>query len=67
MSFGALMFRLTASVNDYLRDRKIPLAEGVTCHCNIAYAEGRLLDVYYPEGAQSPLPTIVSIHPLAKI
>ena len=62
MSFEALMLKITASVSDHLRDRKIPLPEGVICHCNIAYAEGQLLDVYYPEGTRSPLPTIVSIH-----
>ena len=62
MSLSALTFRITASVNDYLRDRKIPLPPGVVCHRGIAYHGGRKLDVYYPEDTRSRLPTIVSIH-----
>lgn len=62
MSFSSFMFRLTASVNDYLRDRKIPLPAGVACHRGVAYRSDQVLDVYYPENTRSPLPTIVSIH-----
>ncbi len=56
------MLNLTASASDRGRDAAIPLLEGVACHCNIPYRPGLLLDVYYPEGTQAPLPTIVSIH-----
>lgn len=62
MSFESLRFNLTASASDRRRDAAIPLPEGVACHCDIPYAPGRLLDVYCPEGARAPLPTIVSIH-----
>ncbi|MDE6588748.1 MAG: alpha/beta hydrolase [Oscillospiraceae bacterium] len=62
MSLESLMFNLTASANDRRRDAAIPLPEGVACHCDIPYRSGLLLDVYYPEGTQAPLPTIVSIH-----
>ena len=62
MSFESFMFNLTASASDRRRDAAIPLPEGVVCHCDIPYHPGLLLDVYYPEGTQAPLPTIVSIH-----
>lgn len=62
MSFESLMFNLTASASDRRRDAAIPLPEGVDGHCDIPYRPGLLLDVYYPEGTQAPLPTIVSIH-----
>lgn len=62
MSFESLMFNLTASASDRRRDAAIPLPEGVVCHCDIPYGPGLLLDVYHPESAQAPLPTIVSIH-----
>ena len=59
------MFNVGASVNDYKRDKAIPLPEGVTECRNISYSShGKysLLDVYYPEGTTEALPTIVSIH-----
>lgn len=62
MSFQSLIFNLTASVSDRRRDAAIPLPEGVVCHRDIPYCPGRLLDVYCPKGARTPLPTIVSIH-----
>ena len=65
MSFAGIMFRIGATINDYKRDKSIPLPEGVTCCRNIPYGEHRrfsLLDVYYPDGTTQPLPTIVSIH-----
>ena len=62
MSFESLMFNLTASASDRRRDAAIPLPEGVVCHCDIPYYKEQLLDIYYPEGTQVPLPTIVSIH-----
>ncbi len=62
MSREALQFRLSASVNDFFRDWKIPLPAGVACHRDLVYRDGLRLDVYHPEGAAGPLPTIVSIH-----
>ena len=31
MSFGSLRFRISAGINDYKRDKAIPLPEGITC------------------------------------
>ena len=65
MSFQSVMFRIGARINDYKRDRKIPLPAGVTECRNISYGshgKWNLLDVYYPNGTAQPLPTIVSIH-----
>lgn len=65
MSLTGLMFNLSASRSDKKRDAAIALPEGVTECRNISYGphgKDNLLDVYYPEGTASPLPTIVSIH-----
>ena len=65
MSLQALLFSLSASRADRRRDAAIPLPAGITECRNIAYdqyGESSLLDVYYPEGTNQPLPTIVSIH-----
>ena len=65
MSLQGICFNLSASVNDYRRDKAIPLPEGVTQCRNISYgSHGKwsMLDVYHPNGAANPLPTIVSIH-----
>lgn len=65
MSFESIMFNLGASISDRKRDSLIPLPLGITECRNISYgSHGKhsLLDVYYPMGTQSPLPTIVSIH-----
>lgn len=65
MSVTALLFRLTAAQSDKKRDAAIPLPEGITQCRNISYGshgKDSLLDVYYPDGTTSPLPTIVSIH-----
>lgn len=65
MTYQALHLNITATVNDYFRDKKIPFPAGV-CQCrNIsygAYGKWNLLDVYYPEGTNEPLPTIVNFH-----
>ena len=65
MSIAGLMFRFSAARGDKKRDSAIALPAGVTeCH-NISYGsfgEDNLLDVYYPQGTTTPLPTIVSIH-----
>ena len=65
MSFQAVMFKVGATVNDYKRDKTIPLPQGITQCRNISYGshgKWNLLDVYYPDGTTEPLPTIVSIH-----
>lgn len=65
MTFQGMMMNLFATRSDRKRDAAIPLPQGV-CECrNISYgSHGKwsLLDVYYPEGTEGTLPTIVSIH-----
>ena len=65
MSLQSLMFNIDATINDYKRDKAIPLPTGITECRNISYGshgKWNLLDVYYPNGTTHPLPTIVSIH-----
>ncbi len=65
MSLQALLFNLRASASDRKRDQSIPLPQGITQCRNISYGghgDWNLLDIYYPDGTVSPLPTIVSIH-----
>ena len=65
MSLQSLMFNIDATINDYKRDKAIPLPAGITQCRNISYGshgKWNLLDVYYPNGITHPLPTIVSIH-----
>ena len=65
MSFQSVMFNIGATINDYKRDKAIPLPDGITQCRNISYGshgKWNLLDVYYPDGTTTPLPTIVSIH-----
>ena len=65
MSLEGFQLCRSASRSDARRDAQIPLPEGVTEFRNIQYGpygEYSLLDVYYPENATAPLPTIVSIH-----
>ena len=65
MRFDIWKMRFGIRRIDRKRDRAIPLPAGVTqCH-NLSYGphgKWSRLDVYYPEGTQEPLPTIVSIH-----
>lgn len=65
MSLQSIMFNIGASKSDAERDRIIPIPAGVTQQRDIQYCgRGKYhrLDVYYPEGTDQPLPTIVSIH-----
>lgn len=65
MTSQALGFRFWAGIADFLRDRKIPLPEGVAQKRDLSYGpHGRAnrLDVYFPQGAAGRLPTIVSVH-----
>jgi len=65
VSFQSVMFNIGATINDYKRDRAIPLPTGITQCRNISYGshgKWNLLDVYYPDDAAAALPTIVSIH-----
>ena len=50
--------------NDAKRDELLVVPEGLTRHLDISYGEDDLqkLDVYYPEGTEEALPTIISIH-----
>lgn len=49
---------------DAVRDAGLTVPEGLVRHLDIPYGpySENLLDVYYPEGTNTPLPTIVSIH-----
>ena len=56
--------RLEWAEGDAKRDAGLTIPDGLTRHLNIPYGpyDENLLDVYYPEGTDAPLPTIVSIH-----
>ena len=65
MSIQGLRLRFSAANSDRKRDAAISLPSGVTECRNISYGPNgkfSLLDVYFPDGTNSPLPTIVSIH-----
>ena len=65
MSLQSILFNRGASKSDKKRDAAIPLPESVVECRNISYGshgKWNLLDVYYPQGTNAPLPTIVSIH-----
>ena len=65
MTLESLMFYLSATRSDKKRDAAIALPTGVTECRDISYGpygNHTILDVYYPEGTDKPLPTIVSIH-----
>lgn len=65
MSIQSVLFNIGATRSDRKRDAAIPLPTGVTECRNISYGshdKWSLLDVYYPDGTNEPLPTIVSIH-----
>ena len=52
------------AAGDAKRDAGLTVPEGLVRHLDIPYGPyaENLLDIYYPEGTNSPLPTIVSIH-----
>lgn len=66
MSLQSILFNINASISDYKRDRYIPLPSGISQCRNIVYAthghHQYKLDVYFPDGTKTRLPTIVSIH-----
>ena len=65
MTLSSLWFCFSAGRSDRKRDASIPLPAGVTEYRNLSYGNhgsDNLLDVYLPESAAEPLPTIVSIH-----
>ena len=65
MTLQGIMMNIRASTADRKRDAAIPLPTGITECRNISYgSHGKwsLLDVYYPDGTEEALPTIVSIH-----
>ena len=65
MSLQGIRFRINATLSDRKRDAAIPLPTGITECRNVSYGPNgkySLLDVYFPDGTNTPLPTIVSIH-----
>ena len=56
--------RLEWAAGDAKRDAGLTIPEGLVRHLDLIYGEHpeNKLDIYYPEGTASPLPTIVSIH-----
>ena len=65
MSLQGRLFCRRSARSDKRRDDAIPYPQGVTQVRDISYGPyggNSLLDVYYPEGTESALPTIVSIH-----
>ena len=56
--------RLQWAEGDAKRDAGVEYPQGLTMLTDIRYGEYEcnLLDVYYPEGTDKPLPTIISIH-----
>ena len=65
MSLFAYLFRRNVGRVDRKRDAAIPLPEGVESIRNISYGrhgKWNRTDIYFPEGTDHPLPTIVSIH-----
>ena len=56
--------RLEWARGDASRDAGLTVPEGLVRHLDISYGpySENLLDVYYPAGTETPLPTIVSIH-----
>lgn len=65
MSIQSILFHVKAGRADRKRDKDIPLPDGISQCRNVRYGShghANLLDVYFPNGTRSPLPTIVSIH-----
>lgn len=65
MSLQGILFNINSAKSDRKRDAAIAFPEGITECRNISYgSHGKwsLLDVYYPDGTATALPTIVSIH-----
>lgn len=65
MSSFSKSFRLSASKNDFERDKNLKPLKGITIIKDLKYSYGRkynLLDVYYPSKTNSKLPVIVSVH-----
>ena len=65
MSLEAIRFRLSAGRSDKKRNTATRHPRGVTCVSDLRYGPygtDSLLNVYYPDGTDEPLPTIVSIH-----
>ena len=59
-----MQMRKEWGANDAKRDELLTVPEGLVRHLDIPYGDDDLqkLDVYYPEGTDAPLPTIISIH-----
>ena len=59
-----MQMRKEWGANDAKRDELLTVPEGLVRHLDIPYGDDDLqkLDVYYPEGTETALPTIISIH-----
>lgn len=66
MSLQSILFRISAGISDFKRDRGIDLPAGISQCRNMVYAtyghHHYKLDVYFPDGTKGSLPTIVNIH-----
>ena len=64
MENGVKKVRENWAAGDRKRDEGLEIPEGLVRHLDIPYGPQpeNLLDVYYPEGTQGPIPTIISIH-----
>ena len=65
MSIQAFLFRRGAAKGDKIRNDATEFPAGVVCRENIRYGDqgnDHLLNIYYPEGTEGKLPTIVTIH-----
>ena len=58
------MTRILFGISDYFRDRGLESPAGIVRIDDQVYGTDKMqvFDVYYPEGTDGPLPTIVSIH-----
>ena len=56
--------RIEWAEGDAKRDAGLTVPEGLVRHLDLRYGQypENLLDVYYPEGTEKPLPTILSVH-----
>lgn len=65
MLWATWMFRIGAGKNDRKRNASTTFPQGVAWEENLHYGpDGKhhMLNVYYPQGTEEPLPTIVSVH-----
>ena len=56
--------RIQWAAGDAIRDAGLTAPEGLIRHLDLRYGQHpeNILDIYYPEGTEKPLPTILSVH-----